>query len=267
MEAMVSDQINGRRLTTLWKSEVSHTEWGDIEYYANDKFIGRSLREYGWYSKGEIELFRKALNSSNIAIEAGANIGSLTIPMARFAQHVIAFEPQPENFFLLASNARRNELDNIWARHTAVGSARGITTMPYFAEIGPVGNFGGIETGQGTYPVVVERIDDVVRDLCVPHVEFIKADVEGKEFEVFTGATETILKFRPILYFENDRKDKSADLLALVKSFKYRMYEHVTRLDEGADHNIWEHEFASYNVLALPNESPIRVSDQPEIDC
>lgn len=247
-------------------SEMVHTEWGDIEFYSRDNFVGASLREYGWYSKGEINLFQKICNPTSIVIEAGANIGAFSVPMARWAQHVIAFEPQPDSFFLLMANARRNKLANLWARHSALGAASGLTHMPYLAEIFPEGNFGGIETGQGTYPVAVEAIDELVKNLRIPHIDFIKADVEGKEHEVFTGAAETIMKFRPILYFENDRRDKSEALLKLVRSFRYRMYWHIPYLHEGADRNIWQSEFGSYNVLALPEESPIRVTDQPEIE-
>jgi FkbM family methyltransferase len=245
------------------KTQIAHTQWGDIEYFEEDQFIGKSLREYGWYSKGEIDFFAKALNSKCLVIEVGANIGSLTISIARMAGWVLAFEPQPENFELLASNARRNSLANLLVRHTAVGAQRGLTTLPYLQELGPVGNFGGVEINQGTYPVAMECLDDVCRDLRLPRCDLIKVDVEGYELEVFKGAQEIIRKFRPCLYFENDRPEKSEALLSFVSSLGYRMYPHQTRLDEGASHNIWEQPFASFNVLGVPNESPLQVVGEP----
>ena len=44
----------------------------------------------------------------------------------------------------------------------------------------------------------------------------MKIDVEGMEGEVLAGASSTIARFRPQLYVENDRREKSA---ALSSSF------------------------------------------------
>lgn len=245
------------------KTAIAKTQWGEIEYFEEDTFVGKSLREYGWYSRGEIDLFEKALNKHCVVIEVGANIGSLTIPIARMSGYVLAFEPQPQNFELLSSNARRNELDNLWVRHTAVGAQRGLTNMPYLEELHPRGNFGGVEVNQGTYPVAMETLDDVCRDLRVPRIDLIKVDVEGYEKEVFEGAVDSICKFRPGLYFENDRAEKSKELLAFVHNLEYRMYHHQPLLHEGADRNIWDHPFASFNILAIPKENPPVIGLKP----
>lgn len=241
------------------KTEIAKTIWGEIEFFSEDNFVGRSLREYGWYSKGEIDLFEKALNKECLVVEVGANIGSLTIPIARAAGYVLAFEPQPENFELLASNIRRNDLDKVVIRHTAVGSHRGLTTMPYLSELHPYGNFGGVEIGQGNYPVAVETLDDIFRDMKIPRCDLIKVDVEGCEESVFWGAQGVIKKFRPGLYFECDREEKKESLLKFVASLGYRMYWHTPLLHEGADRNIWPAAMASFNILAVPNESPLQV--------
>ena len=52
-------------------------------YLLNDAYIGRSLDVYGEYSEGEIDLFRQLLRPGDVAIDAGANIGALTVGMAR----------------------------------------------------------------------------------------------------------------------------------------------------------------------------------------
>lgn len=49
--------------------------------------------------------------------------------------------------------------------------------------------------------VPVQRLDDVV-DPEIP-VGFIKIDVEGAEYEVISGAIETLRRCRPILLFEH----------------------------------------------------------------
>ena len=60
--------------------------------------------------------------------------------------------------------------------------------------------------------------------------QFIKIDVEGMEAAVIRGARKTIEKFRPILYVENDRDDRSAELIELLQSLGYNLYWHTPRL-------------------------------------
>ena len=72
-------------------------KYGKIIYNTRDRYIGRSLAAYGEYSQGEAELYKQLLRSGDTVIEVGANMGSLTVPLARFvgeAGRVIAFEPQ-----------------------------------------------------------------------------------------------------------------------------------------------------------------------------
>ena len=54
-------------------------KYGKIIYNARDRYIGRSLSVYGEYSHNEAELYRQLLRSGDTVIEAGANMGSLTI--------------------------------------------------------------------------------------------------------------------------------------------------------------------------------------------
>ena len=100
-------------------------KYGKIIYNARDRYIGRSLSVYGEYSHNEAELYRQLLRSGDTVIEAGANMGSLTIPLARFVGEsgkVIAFEPQRLIFQILAGNAAINSLTNVYAYNKGVGA-------------------------------------------------------------------------------------------------------------------------------------------------
>jgi hypothetical protein len=50
------------------------------------------------------------------------------------------------------------------------------------------------------------------------------------ELSVMRGAAATIAKFRPILYVENDRRDKSPALIEYLSSLGYRLYWHLPPL-------------------------------------
>jgi hypothetical protein len=53
---------------------------------------------------------------------------------------------------------------------------------------------------------------------------FLKIDVEGLEQEVLEGASDTLRRFRPRLYVENDRLEKSAALIEHLLALDYRLF-------------------------------------------
>ncbi len=89
------------------------------------------------------------------------------------------------------------------------------------------GNFGGIElSSEGGERVNVLTIDS----LQLPACQFIKIDVEGREQSVIAGAAQTIARFRPALYVENDRRHQSADLIRQIRELGYTCYWHLPPL-------------------------------------
>ena len=60
--------------------------YGEMAFHRTDRWLGRSLDLYGEWSEGEAELFRKVVKPGDVVIEAGANIGALTIPLAKIAR-------------------------------------------------------------------------------------------------------------------------------------------------------------------------------------
>src|SRR4051812_49892110 len=76
---------------------------GKLSYLLNDAYIGRSLDVYGEYSEGELELFHQLLRPGDVAVDAGANIGAVTVGMARLfgpGGAGVALEP-PRTHFLI----------------------------------------------------------------------------------------------------------------------------------------------------------------------
>ena len=48
-----------------------------------DMYIGASLLAYGEWSEGEVEIMTPRLKPDSVVIDVGANIGSLTVPLAQ----------------------------------------------------------------------------------------------------------------------------------------------------------------------------------------
>src|SRR5690606_28828206 len=92
---------------------------GPMLFNKRDLYVGRSLATYGEFSEAEIGLFRQILRPGGVVVEAGANIGAHTVPLARMVGEsgaVVAFEPQRLQFQLLCANLALNGMINVFAR-------------------------------------------------------------------------------------------------------------------------------------------------------
>lgn len=213
----------------MLRTRTASGKHGTFTYHSDDRFLGASLRIYGEYSEGEVDFYASALRPTDNAVEVGANIGALTIPLARRCARVLAFEPQPDNFKLLELNLERNGVKNAVASKLALGAENKQVMMPSLAEIdkgdewGMIGNYGIAEIGHGSCRVNMGLLDNVLR---LAPIDFIKLDCEGSELEVLKGAEKTIERDRPLLYVENDRSHKSAALIEWLKDHGYSCYWH-----------------------------------------
>ena len=247
-------------------ARIRECRHGRLLFNPHDVYVGRSLDLYGEYSEAEASFLRFLLRPGDIAVEAGSNIGSLTVVLARAVGPqgwVVAFEPQRIAFQMLCSNAMLGGLANVEARPTAAGAKPGSITVPQLDPTKP-NNFGGLSLQVGAaiegLSVAVETIDS----LALPRCRLIKADVEGMEADVLDGARETIARFRPMLYLENDRRDRSPDLIRHVRQLGYRLWWHTPVYFNpgnfrGATENVFPGEGA-FNMFCAPQELAITIS-------
>jgi FkbM family methyltransferase len=139
---------------------------------------------------------------------------------------VFAIEPQRAVYQLLCTNLALNEVTNARAIHAGAGQTNGKAFVPPLDYTKP-GNFGGIELAETRgEPVDLVSIDS----LQLPACHFMKIDVEGHEPAVISGAAETIARFRPVIYVENDRRQQSADLIRQICDLDYIPYWHLPLL-------------------------------------
>ena len=243
--------------------------YGTMIYNIHDTYVGRSLDMYGEFSEGEVELFRQTLRPDDIAVDIGANIGAHTLFMAKAVGtrgRVLAFEPQRIVFQALCANMAINSITNVYCHQVALGETSGSLIVPPL-DYSQENNYGGLELGhfsQGE-TVPVRRLDE----LELPACRMIKIDVEGMEKRVLEGSVETIRRFRPALYVENDRKDRSANLIRYIDSLGYAMFWHTPKLFNSDNffknpQNVFG-DVVSINMLCLPKEAAINVSGFPPV--
>jgi len=243
-------------------NRVKACRYGTMAYNANDSYIGRSLDLYGEFSEGEVEMFRQLIGPGDVVLDVGANIGVHTLFFARHvgpSGAVVAVEPQRVVFQTLCANMALNSVTNAWCFPCAAGAGPGEVAVPPVNYATP-GNFGGLSVGgaQG------ERVPVITLDgLNAPRCRLIKLDVEGAEEQVLRGAVKLIGRDKPVLYVENDREDRSAELIRYVAQLGYEMYWHCPPLFNPANHaanptNVFG-SVVSLNMVCVPRDSRWRV--------
>jgi FkbM family methyltransferase len=155
------------------------------------------LEQYA-YRKGQGGL---AARSGDIVIDGGGCWGDTALYFAERVGSggmVHCFEFDPENLRILRLNLALNQ--GLEPRVRLVPSAlwaRSGERLPYSGE-GPATSVAmKLDSGTGAVPTVA--LDDYVRELELPRVDFIKLDVEGAELQALQGAEATLRRFRPRL--------------------------------------------------------------------
>jgi FkbM family methyltransferase len=248
----------------LASATVKQCRHGLFYYFAHDVYLGRSLDLYGEFSETEAVLFQQLLQLGAVVVEAGANIGALTVPIARRVGpqgRVIAYEPQPLLADMLAHNLAANGFGHVEVRCAALGAVRGTIGVPRL-DHRMRGNFGGVAIGGAAdHQAPVDTIDGI----GLARVDLIKIDVEGMEVEVLTGATATVRQLRPVLYVENDRAERSRALITMLGELRYRAWWHFAGLYNPANYfgnaeNVFER-VTSVNLLCFPQEWQMTVQN------
>ena len=245
---------------------------GWMLYNKNDLYIGKSIKEYGEWSQGEIDICKKILRPRDVVIEVGSNIGSHTLALAKTVNKgaVFAFEPQNVIFQNLCSNISMNSITNCFCYQSAVSDKSKeqyfIPNLDYTRQ----NNFGGIsisnEKKDFSIPVEVVTLDDKFNNLNT--LKILKMDIEGNELNALIGGYNLIKRTKPFIYLENDRLDKSKELIEFIFSFGYRIFWHISKLYN--KNNFFENSnnvfgnIASWNMIAFDKELDIKI-DLPEV--
>jgi FkbM family methyltransferase len=267
---MAKHDVRSDVLETEGFNGLARVREGYYLYNRNDQYIGRAIAKYGEFSALEMQLLRQLCAPGDVVIEVGANIGAHTVELARHVGrngHVLAFEPQRLVFQALCANIALNSLENVDCYWAALGTRNGVVIVPEADPRQPY-NFGGVTLlgAQQGQPVDCYTLD---RFITLPRLRLIKIDVEGMEADVLGGGRGLIQKFRPFLYVENDRVEKSEALISMINDLGYRMFWHLPPLFN-PDNYYAETENAypniiSINMICVPRESGINIKGFTEI--
>lgn len=146
------------------------------------------------------------LSRGDVFIDVGAHIGKYTIPAAKIVGKrglVVAIESNPENYQTLLENIKMNNLSNVIAVNIAAWNQKQKLKL----YIGDTQGHHSIKENFGLGYIFIDAapLDEILEDLKVKKVNFIKIDVEGAEREVLEGLITTIKMNRPVMVLEIKR--------------------------------------------------------------
>ncbi len=230
------------------KNQLKRCKYGWMLFHG--PYIGKCFELYGQYSESEVSVLRAFIRPGDTAIDVGANIGDLTLPMSQLAGEtgrIYAIESHAEIFNILCANLALNNITNTQPINAFIAGTANPDTS------GPWGKHGYVSKN---FAPPILPLDSLTLDSCA----LIKIDVDGKELEVLKSAEQTINKTRPVIYLENDIEEKSAALLDHLLQNDYRLYWHRAPIFDpdnyfGNPANHWAPKtIVSLMMLCIPTE-------------
>jgi len=163
-------------------------------------------------------------------IDIGAHIGRYTITSSKQVGNtgkVVAIEADPDNFHLLKRNIVLNNLTNVLPLNYAVFSTR--TRMRLYEQSASA-KYNSVMLARAAktknyVEVNADTLDSILKQNGINQVNWIKIDVEGAEFEVLKGSTETLSGENVSLLVEIHNIDDPSHYDNVVEFLKYRNYE------------------------------------------
>ncbi len=182
-------------------------------------------------NEGDVIRFISDLPRDGVALDIGANIGIMTVLMARrlTGGTVHAFEPIPENFRALQRIVKHYGLDNVVLHHIALGETSGTLemVMPEQENVRMQGLSHVVDPEAPDEPgerySVPQLALDEVPELADAHITGIKIDVENHERFVFKGGLETIRRNRPLVYSELGQNENRTVAFKIFAELDYQV--------------------------------------------
>jgi FkbM family methyltransferase len=198
-----------------------------VFYYSALKIFGEEL-----YQKPIIDCIIKHAKGYSTFIDIGAASGVITVAVSHLFNCCIAIEPLSKNFSKLLSNISANKIKNCIALPIALNEKPGTKTIYFTPRSTDTASF--IKSlipyeSLRSERVKVDTLDNVIKIYGAKQPYLIKIDVQGYEYKVFKGGSETLRKKCLIIseFWPFGLKSAGNDPFEYIKfmnEFGYRVY-------------------------------------------
>ncbi|HOY38508.1 MAG: FkbM family methyltransferase [Bacteroidales bacterium] len=189
------------------------------------------LIKAGFYKRKYPEIFflKQIIKEGDVCLDIGANLGYYSWFISKFCGKdgkLIAVEPVPLFGKIWLRNMKSSKFANFRLESCALGSENTRVKMAT-PEVNGVLHHGMThvvnegEAQQSTCYEVEMKIPDALFS-ALDRLNFVKIDVEGYEFIVFSNMVNTISKFHPVIQAELSGSENRLKVLALLESLYYK---------------------------------------------
>lgn len=132
-------------------------------------------------------------------IDLGANVGAFTLYAARCAPQakIFAVEPFPSTFSRLVKTTRDHNLDKrVTCLNFAVADADGVRIMSNASlpsQRRKLASNSSPDVGGSGTPIAVKTLTIMLNENDLHHVDMLKVDIEGSEYEVLLSTSQNVL--------------------------------------------------------------------------
>lgn len=216
-----------------------------------------------WYAYFELKdtalsFILSQIKRDDVVFDIGTNIGYVALRCAKVATHgkVFGFEPSSYNFGKCIANIDLNETKNLKVLNLALGDVDGFLNLQTISTYNRGMNRISTDGAENSERILINTLDQIVAELNVTKVDFLKIDVEGYEMHVLLGAAKTISTFRPKIFLEvnegflSNFKSSSAMLFRWLKDNQYTIFG-MDKMEITAPAEI---ENKHTDILAIPIE-------------
>lgn len=176
--------------------------------------------------------FLKLIPDNSSVLDIGANIGIMTVHLARRIKnvHVYSFEPMPNNIMAFKRVINYFKLKNVSLFEYALGNSEGEVemVMPVVSNVRMQGLSHVVhdsitEFNEGERLKVPLRMLDKIDELqhTANSIAGIKIDIENFEFFALEGGKQLINKHKPVIYAELWDNENRYNCFELLKKLGY----------------------------------------------
>ena len=147
----------------------------------------------------------RLIKNGDTVLDLGASCGDFSFLASKLTEgKVIAIEPNVEDFTFFKQNLENNKIKNIIPLNIGVGQ-EGLETITYRGK---------------TYSFQTKPIENILSELQISKVDFIKMDIEGYEVDVIKSSRKIFENARVVaLEYHNTRE--AVDSLLLNMGYKF----------------------------------------------
>jgi FkbM family methyltransferase len=163
---------------------------GSFRFYHQASATERGALFNPDYNLDELDFLRQHAPAGGVFVDVGANVGTFALVMARHvgAQgKVVAIEPHPTTFARLSFNNAASGSTPVRLVQAAAGDSDGELMIETDGDNLGASHIVSGESRGNAIKVPSRRLQRVLDDAAVSHVDALKIDVEGFEDRVLTG--------------------------------------------------------------------------------